>query len=203
MDLERRFFSCEIRMSGDETPKIEGYTARFNELSEDLGGFREVIRPGFFAPVVNDDVRGLFNHDPSLILGRNTAGTLEIAEDDAGLFYRIDPPDTQYARDLQVSIRRGDVTQNSFGFMVLEDRWHQATEDRPYVLRELITARGLFDVGPVTFPAYPSTTVNVRAKAREFISDSQATIEAPKMGDVRRLALRRRQFEHKLKYGGF
>ena len=162
MELERRAFEVkELRaVQADGGPaKIEGYAAVFNQLSENLGGFREKIQPGAFAETITvDDIRALFNHDPNYVLGRNTVGTLELEEDDHGLKIAITPPETQWARDLMESIRRGDVDQMSFGFQTITDNW--ATENEEYV-RTLIKVR-LFDVSPVTFPAYPQTTVSAR-----------------------------------------
>ena len=171
-DVERRFLRCEVRAvdGEDGERRIEGYAAVFEQESEDLGGWREVIMPGAFADAVSDDVRALFNHDPSLILGRTVSGTLDLAEDERGLRYAIQPPDTRYAQDLLVSLERGDVDQSSFGFRVIEDRWIQPTDERPYPVRVLHKVT-LFDVSPVTFPAYPTTTVAVRSMVESFSPD--------------------------------
>ena len=134
-------------------PAIEGYASVFESWSEELGGnspFRErVVKGAFEETIQKDDIRALFNHDPNYVLGRNVAGTLTLEEDDKGLKVRIIPPDTQWARDLLVSIKRGDITQMSFGFTVILDRW--SYEDNIDV-RELLKVK-LFDVSPVTFPA--------------------------------------------------
>lgn len=166
MEIERRMvISPDLRVVSEGTPRIVGHAALFDRLSEDLGGFRERIRPGAFAASLErDDVRALFNHDPNLILGRNRAGTLRLTEDADGLAIAIDPPDTQVARDLLVSIGRGDVSQMSFGFAVQPGGqvWEKDAEGR--VLRTLTAVR-LYDVSPVVFPAYPDTAVAVRALA--------------------------------------
>lgn len=158
MDIERRFITSELR--ADESGPIVGYAAVFNQLSVDLGGFRELIRPGAFATAIReDDVRALWNHDSNYVLGRNTAGTLTLQEDDHGLRVRVDPPATQWAEDLRQSIRRGDVNQMSFAFQTVEDRWQREDGENR---RELIEVR-LYDVSPVTYPAYEGTAVSARA----------------------------------------
>lgn len=141
--------------------KIVGYAAVFNRRSQDLGGFVEVIRPGAFTEAIQtDDVRGLWNHDANFVLGRNKSGTLRLVEDDIGLRYEIDAPDTQTIRDLVMApMERGDVDQSSFGFMTVSDEWRH--EDGQLV-RELIKC-GLFDVSPVTYPAYLDTKSAVRS----------------------------------------
>jgi HK97 family phage prohead protease len=151
----------------DDRTRIEGYAAVFDVQSEDLGGFREVIRAGAFAKTVQEaDVRALWNHSAEYPLGRTRAGTLDLAEDDQGLAFTIWPPDTQYARDLLVSMRRGDVDQMSFGFEAIRDEWTEAPAGG-LALRMLLEVR-LYDVSPVTFPAYPQTSAEVRARVREF-----------------------------------
>src|SRR4051812_15119539 len=111
--LERRTVAApDLRITADGPQRIFGHAALFDSPSQDLGGFREQIRPGAFADSLkHDDVRALFNHDPNIILGRNRAGTLVLTEDQQGLGIEISPPDTQAARDLLVSIERGDITQ--------------------------------------------------------------------------------------------
>ena len=154
----------EIRVSESENGAvIEGHAAVFNSWSETLGGifpFKEKVRKGAFNESIGrDDIRALFNHDPNYVLGRNRAGTLELVEDDVGLRVRITPPDTSWAKDIVTSIRRGDISQMSIGFVVEEDKW--STEDG-IDTRELRKVQ-LFDVSPVTFPAYTATDVGVRA----------------------------------------
>ncbi len=164
VDLERRtVVTPDLRIISEATPRIAGHAALFDSISEDLGGFRERIRPGAFgASLAADDVRALFNHDPNVILGRNRAGTLRLTEDERGLGIEIDPPDTQAARDLMVSIARGDVSQMSFGFSVAPGGQIWEKDAQGGVLRTLTAVR-LFDVSPVVFPAYPDTAVAVRA----------------------------------------
>ncbi len=193
MEIERRLLGYEIRVEDGESPKIRGYGAVFNSLSEDLGGFVEIIAPGAFARAIEkSDVRALINHDMSLILGRTSARTLVIDEDEVGLRYEIDPPETSYAKDLLVSLRRGDVTQSSFGFTVAKDEWQRPTAERPMTLRVIHEIERLYDVSPVTFPAYQGTSVSVRAvdMANSLGQASQVEIGAAGAG---RLNVRRRR----------
>jgi uncharacterized protein len=163
MEWEKRSFTVEMRVLSDgqgAKPKIEGYAAVFEVLSEELWGFREKIRAGAFANVIRDDVRALFNHDPNTVLGRNRAGTLKLEEDTKGLKIEIDPPDTQAARDLLESIRRGDVDQMSFMFATKTDEWKK--EEDGTITRTIIELERLLDVSVVTFPAYPQTSASTR-----------------------------------------
>jgi len=161
---ERRAFTCdELRFASEgegQPARLRGHAAVFNSLSEDFGGWRERIAPGAFADaIVRDDVRALWNHNPDYVLGRNKAGTLRLSEDATGLASEVDPPDTQWARDLMVSIGRGDVTQMSFGFRVVDASWDIADGIK---VRTIKRAR-LFDVSPVTYPAYQATDISVRS----------------------------------------
>jgi len=179
MDLERRFFAIEgltvETREGSKNPVIRGHAAVFNQLSEDLGGFREQIAPGAFASAIDgsDDVRALFNHDSNFILGRNRAKTLRLKEDSRGLAIEIDAPDTQTIRDLVLSpIERGDVSQMSFGFSVRPNGQDWAKDDEGRVIRTLKSLR-TFDVSPVVFPAYPQTDVGLR-ELRNWTEAAQA-----------------------------
>lgn len=167
MERETRTLPVELRVAEDgKSPVITGYAAVFGQWSEDLGGFRETIAQGAFAKTIQEsDVRALWNHDANYPLGRNKAGTLRLKEDKKGLAIEIDPPNTQWASDLLESIRRGDVDQMSFGFQTIRDKWD--SDDKNAVKRELQEVR-LFDVSPVTFPAYPQTTVAVRAHVEKI-----------------------------------
>jgi hypothetical protein len=181
-EIERRNFAVtELRAITDEKGlrHITGYAAVFNTLSEDLGRFREKIDPGAFSETIKtDDVRALWNHDSNYPLGRNRANTLTLNEDTHGLKIDIVPPDTQWARDLMTSIDRGDVDQMSFGFQTLSDRWE--TVDKVEI-RTLIKVR-LYDVSPVTFPAYPDTEVGLRS-----LEEYRKTA-GPSTGDAARTA---------------
>jgi HK97 family phage prohead protease len=194
MNIERRAFVVDglrVETREDGKRKIRGHAAVFNRLSEDLGGFREQISPGAFATaIVEDDVRALFNHDPNFVLGRNRSGTLTMSEDPDGLAVEIDPPDTQWARDLQVSIDRGDISQMSFGFRVDKGGQSWAKTDQGSI--RTITKARLFDVSPVTFPAYPQTDVAVR-ELRDWMQSTQADDESRRRRARMRLALASRR----------
>lgn len=173
----------EIRVSGEiravkkdnEPTRIVGYAARFNQLSEDLGKFREQIQPGFFDGIEQDDVRALFNHDPNYVLGRSSAGTLKLAQDENGLAVDITPPDTTWARDLMKSIDRGDVSQMSFAFTVAEngDRWEKVDGNW---IRTLVKKGRVLDVSPVTYPAYPQTSAAVRSHLETLQQEAETTL---------------------------
>lgn len=151
----------EVREEGSE-PKIIGYAALFDNETEIFPGFNEKVAAGAFSEtIINDDVRALFNHDPNLVLGRNIPGTLRLSEDKTGLRYEITPPDTQFAKDLVALIRRGDISQSSFAFQVIEHKFIRGEDGKPD-LRVLEKVR-LFDVSAVTYPAYTDTTVAVRS----------------------------------------
>ena len=195
----------EIRINGElrfaqtegEAPKIVGYAARFNQLSDVLGNFREQIQPGFFDGIEADDVRALFNHDPNYVLGRSTAGTLKLAQDSEGLAVEIIPPDTTWARDLLTSIQRGDVTQMSFAFTVAEngDKWEKVDGNW---IRTLIRKGHVYDVSPVTYPAYPQTSAAVRSTLETLQHDDIPPQEQAAPGGAEvlaRQAARRRTVE--------
>lgn len=162
--LERRSAVHELRAVGDEM-RIGGHAAVFNELSVELWGFREQIAPGAFVDAIKrSDAKALFNHDPRLILGRMKAQTLRVWEDERGLAFECDLPDTQMARDLLVSIKRGDITQMSFAFSVAEggDDWAYVG---PNLIRTVNRVEEVFDVSPVTYPAYEGTVVSNEARS--------------------------------------
>jgi HK97 family phage prohead protease len=143
----------------DEGQTIVGHAAVFN-VTDGPVWFRERIEPGAFADTIkSDDIRALFNHDSNLVLGRNTAGTLNLREDEEGLFMEIQLPDTTAARDLTVSMERGDVSQASFAFRTIDDEWRTEDGNEVRILKRV----QLYDVSPVTFPFYENTDVSLRA----------------------------------------
>jgi HK97 family phage prohead protease len=173
--VERRMFALlELRVepdAADQVPHIRGYAAVFDTLSEPLfewdeGELREQVARGAFAKTIAEaDVRALVNHDPNYVLGRNRAGTLALSEDMRGLAVDIVPPDTQWARDLMTSMKRGDVNQMSFSFRPV--KYARSTEKDAVTGRRLETITlqevRLYDVSVVTIPAYPATSVDVRS----------------------------------------
>ena len=203
MDIERRTYDLiELRAEeGEGKPlRIRGHAAVFNKKSDVIFGFREIVLPGAFAKSIKkDDIRALWNHDPNFVLGRNKSGTLKLKEDDRGLLSDIELPDTETARSLYASIKRGDVDQMSFGFRTITDNWRKDGGD---TVRELVEV-DLFDVSPVTYPAYPQTDVS----ARSFFEARMAALNPPPDPETAlyRLKLLRRRLELKAKAqaGGF
>jgi HK97 family phage prohead protease len=159
----------ELRAAADDKgPGVAiGYAAVFDKLSADLGWFREKIAPGAFRDCLGQDIRALVNHDPNQLIGRTSAGTMRLTEDEIGLRAEIDLPDTELGRSTATSIRRGDMTGMSFSFESEVDKWDKSY-DPP--VRTLIRCSRVFDVGPVAFPAYEETSVAMR---------SLAALEAP------------------------
>lgn len=140
----------------------EGDPGTEYELWED---YFERIKPGAFNRAIDEahDVRGLFNHNPSYLLGRTAAGTLRLASTQEGLTYEIDPPDTQVGRDVLVSLQRGDITGSSFSFIPSAITWRELERDGRTIFVREIEDLTLFDVGPVTFPAYASAKAGARS----------------------------------------
>lgn len=169
---ERRFCATGIEMRASEGGgKIfRGYAAKFNTMSNDFGGWKERIAPGFFDSVLGNDVRALRDHNPSLVLGRTISGTAKIGVDQTGLWFEYSDPNTTYSRDLAISIERGDVTQCSFAFSLPDggDTWQK--EGDGYV-RTLLNCERLYDVSVVTYPAYEDTSVAQRSFNKIQIPD--------------------------------
>jgi HK97 family phage prohead protease len=165
---ERRAIASRVELRTDSKGTVfaEGYAAKFNKWSQDLGGFRETIKPGAFNRAINEkqDVRCLMNHDPNFVLGRTKSGTLALSVDNTGLRFRCALPDTQIARDLRESMDRGDIDQCSFFFAVRDDEWSEENdpEDRKNsFLARRVKDVDLFDVSCVTYPAYLDTSCQV------------------------------------------
>jgi uncharacterized protein len=161
--VEKRFSKVEIRAKddGSDSRTIRGYAAVFGKET-DMGYFIEEIDKGFFDDVLKDDVRALFNHDPNMPLARTGAG-LKIGVDATGLWYEFEAPNTSLGNDLLENIRTGVIKESSFSFAVKEEKWKDLGKGKPSK-RTLLKAEQLFDISPVTFPAYNDTTVAVRSK---------------------------------------
>ncbi len=198
---EKRVLSpleAEIRVKRAEngSKTIVGYAAKFGKLSQPIGdGKRQFVekidRMAFERCLERCDVRGLVNHDPSQRLGRTKPGTMRLKTDDTGLAYEIDVPDTQVGRDTVTDIENGNLDGSSFSFTTDDDgdEWDDSTDPPTRTLRNV---RDLFDVGPVTYPAYLDTEANTRSldrfrENRELGRRAQAAMQVQR---VRILKLR-------------
>lgn len=173
--MERRTTNGPHRVrvdtGSDGKRTITGYAAVFYDGTPatefDLGyGMLERIAPSAFDSALSrpDDVRALFNHDASAVLGRTVAGTLRLEVDKVGLRYTIDVPDSPTGNDVAVAVQRQDVTGSSFAFIVGAESW--ARDEQPAGERWIRTVTDLsqlFDVGPATYPAYAGTTAAARS----------------------------------------
>jgi HK97 family phage prohead protease len=171
--------SVQLRAAVEnDRPVLTGYAARFNSLSVPLddgeGEYRERILPGAFSRSLAEgpDVVALAHHDERLVLGRRSAETLKLVEDDHGLRVLLYPPDTTLGRDIVESVSRGDLASMSFGFLVDDEDYRN--EDG-MVIREVKQAT-VFEVSIVTWPAYESTSIKVRS---DVPSRVKALREAP------------------------
>jgi len=164
MKSEKRDFyikntNLEIRANDENGVTTITGLIPYDSYSEEMWGFREIIRKGCFTKSIKEgDIRALYNHDTALILGRNKAETLRFNDTDKGLEFEIDLPDTTYAQDLVKSVKRGDITGNSFGFRVIKDLWNH---DSDPITRELLEVR-LIEVSIVAFPAYTESKISAR-----------------------------------------
>lgn len=170
--VEQRNYATELRTLKDM--EVSGYAAQFGTYSRDLGGFREVIARGAFSRSLrsaDSDVKALFNHDPSQILGRQQNGTLEVSEDERGLKWRCTlNKESQAHRDLYAAIKRGDISECSFAFTVEPDgdAWDNAEEDGVRFTRRTLKNVKLLDVSAVTYPAYGQGT-SIAARKFDYL----------------------------------
>ncbi|MFD2628732.1 HK97 family phage prohead protease [Oceanobacillus kapialis] len=142
----------------NEPPKITGYAAVFNSKTSIGDFFEEIIEPGAFARSLseNGDIRALFNHNWDNVLGRTKSGTLYLQEDERGLKFEIELPNTSLGRDLAESMQRGDINQCSFGFWIEDagkETWDYSVEPALRTIHEV----ELFEVSIVSLPAYDDT----------------------------------------------
>lgn len=172
--LEWRFLPLEgaqVRADG-EARRLEGYAAVFNTEAVIWGLWREEIAPGAYSKTIKEeDIRALWNHDTNIVLGRNKAGTLELSEDDKGLRSVIIPPDNEWGRPVVDAVRRGDVTGMSIAFRVVKEDWWHPPEDSSELPKRTIKEARLYEVSPVTFPAFESTSISARSVALEKSED--------------------------------
>lgn len=182
--VERRTFNIEHRASADGAKKIGGKAAVYDSPTN-MGWYVEVIKPGFFDEIRTDATACLKNHDPNLVLGRTANGTLKLTFSASGLDYESTVPNTTIGADTYEEVRAGYIYQSSFAFTVKEQNWRQAqpsefagileqdvieklTYGGVIDVRELIKGNVLFDVSPVTYPAYDTTSATSREASPLF-----------------------------------
>jgi HK97 family phage prohead protease len=165
-DLELRAFADCRAGASDNGRRIQGYAIRFHSLSQDLGGFRELIAPEAVDRTLSEglDVRALVDHDSGKVIGRTRAGTLTLRKDSKGLAIRIEPDeDISYAKDIMRAVARGDVSGMSFGFRTLSDEWaHDAVAEE---WTRTVTDMRISEVSIVAFPAYQATDVAIAQRS--------------------------------------
>lgn len=187
---ERRYSDCEVNVitraegSGEgESRQVEGYALKFNSLSRNLGWFREKIDANALDNADMNDVVALFNHDMNLVLARTISETLSLSIDDTGLKYTFDAPNNTAGNDLLESLRRRDIQHSSFAFSVEDQKWEEDEEGGE--IRTILKIKKLYDVSPVTQPAYLNTDVS--AAQRSF--DDYKKQDKEETDEARRLRL--------------
>lgn len=166
---QTREIAADLKTRSEESgePVIEGYFAVFNDIYEMFPGATETIAPGSFTKTISDDIRALINHDTTLVLGRTAAHTLELSQDERGLFgrIRINPNDTD-AMNLYARVKRGDVSQCSIGFEITEEDTEYRDDGS---VRWTIKEVKLYEVSCCTFPAYENTGISARKRDLEAL----------------------------------
>lgn len=191
MEIKTRemYFRTDFQTRQENDAKyIEGYFIRFNEETELWkGAYEEVSPEAITNSLKNNDIRCLFNHDTSIVLGRTGNKTLELKADSVGLFGRvkINPNDKQ-AMDILARIERGDINACSFGFNIISEEIQNRDDGTvKFILREI----DLKEVSPVTFPAYPTTSISARKKDYEQYKQKQLELRKNKLRERMRRCL--------------
>lgn len=199
MKQERRTFTGTViaRAEGEGMPKVIGGIAAVINSVTDLGYFEEVIEQGAFDNALSKeyDIRCLFNHEAELILGRTLSGTCNVFVNADGNLEYTWVPDYENPTHMSVvrSIMRGDITQSSFAFTIKEQKWSESTKYGSMGKRTITMIEDLYDVSPVTYPAYADTEADARSVVA--MRDQEREIEEAKRSqaaaDVLKLALLR------------
>ena len=155
--MNRFFVETRAALEGNT---LKGYAAVFDGTATVGGGYERIGPKAFDEVLERADPRALINHNPSLVLGRRSAGTLRLSVDSRGLAFSVDLPDTTYARDLRELVERGDLAGASFGFVPGDDEITRAPDGKQ--VRTHTNLKGLIDVSAVTYPAYEGTSLELR-----------------------------------------
>jgi HK97 family phage prohead protease len=180
--IERRQLpaaTLQVRQAEGVAPTITGYAVVYNTWSytlHDWSGtpFKERFAPTAFNAWLTDqsDLVALWNHNTDMPIARRSRGTLRINNDATGLHFEIDPPQNSWGDDALVAIQRGDIGGVSFLFEATQDAWEKPGADG--IAHRTVLNATLYEISPVTFPAYPATTIAVRAIVPTFKTDAQA-----------------------------
>lgn len=192
-ELRIHIFPVEIRAKPREgkLPLLEGTAIPYNSRSELLyGAFYEMFSPGAFTEHLrtNPDVAALADHDTGKVLGRTSAKTLTLREDEKGVHIELDPANTSYGRDIVELVTRGDITGMSFSFRTISDQWSMQEGKE---LRT-VTKATLREVSIVAFPAYQASEIMKRSL--DSVNDRhRAMVELAKRQDIESLDILRRR----------
>lgn len=189
--------SVEVR-EADDKKLIGGYVVEWEKLSVELWGFREKVHKGAFTKSLQrNTVKALWNHNSDLVLGSTKNRTLKLWEDDRGLAFELDLPDTTAGKDALISVERGDVDGVSFGFSVTKDEWDHTDKDN--VIRTLVEV-DLHEISPTPFPAYEGHSAVGTRSAQDVYEAHANELQKDKLAEVQRNAeARNRQLEIKEK----
>lgn len=160
------------RADDNESRLVEGYALKFDNLSVDFGWFKEKIDRKALDNADMTDVVALFNHNDNFVLARTISNTLTLTVDDIGLKYSFEAPKTTIGNDLIEMLSRGDIQHSSFSFTVEDQLWEE--DENGEEIRTILKINKLFDVSPVTFPAYRETDVSI---AKRFYEEQKKPIE--------------------------
>ena len=179
MEQEIRYFESPVEIEereDGEGRRITGYAAVFNKLSQELGWFREKIDPLAFSECDMTDVIACRNHDPDKVMARTTAETLALDIDKKGLKYGFDAPETTAGNDTLKDIQLKNITASSFAFTVQKDMWEEGKNGKSDI-RTILEFKKLYDVSPVTNPAYLQTSVGANDLAKRSYDSWKDTIK--------------------------
>jgi HK97 family phage prohead protease len=183
-------FELRNTTDGPAPGTVVGYAAVWDSLSEDLGGFRERLKPWSMDTAISNDVFALYNHDSNLVIGRQRAGTLRVAPDARGLKYECDIPPTSYGKNLWCLLQRNDVVGASFGFTVAANGEEWSQDEAGYPVRTITEVKQLFEVSICAMPAYKDSSAAM-ASLRSFQAKDEALrrhVEAESRERIMRLS---------------
>ena len=175
---EQRTVDVDVQDLDTRGRTVHGYAAVYDAVSEDLGGYKERIAPGAFAGVLDSDVRALLNHSPNEVLGRTKSGTLRLFDEERGLRFELDLPDSPLGQNMRTAISRGDLDGASFRFEVGEEDWDGD-------LRTIKTIAELRDVTLATYPAYPDASVELRTRPPKEETKVEEAVEVQEEAEGR------------------